>query len=353
MAQNKIQPQTIKEFAEDTALKLFLPAGLVAAAAGYLYNFNYHSLPVLGLHSIGFPIIVAAVVLTFAAFVYGYLQSLAFEKKTTIRKILNAKTYFYTFALSLTHALLAGIFTAFIIVLLNYAFKGLLLDRFSSAFILGLSAAVIVYLITTLAMSITIESITAVVLGFLLVGVLGSMLATDNPNWWQINFSYLGTVESGSTRIFNATLVITAAVMLVLVDFLFETVRPAFAKDKRVKMKNFNWVKRLFIISAIALGGVGVFSWSRSPFFHNLSAALLGISFGVMMGGMKQLLPTFSKTFYFNSYLIVGFMVFSWVVLLNGINYINLTAFELLAAVLCGIWVGLFLRSLALKDTSS
>ncbi|HSX57988.1 MAG TPA: hypothetical protein VLE47_01815 [Candidatus Saccharimonadales bacterium] len=353
MAQAKKQ-QTIKELAEETALKFFIPVGLVAGFIGYVYNSGHNPLPVLGLHSIGFPIIVAAILVTFIFFAYGYLKSLAVESNKTIQQIATPKNCFDTFALSLPHALLAAVVSGLFIVVLNYAFKGLTLDPLSSSFILGLAAAIIVYLVITLAMSVTIEAVTAVVISFLLVGVLASMLATDNENWWQVNFSYLGTFESGVTKIFNATLVITSLVMLVLVNFLFDSVKEKITEDKRVKSKNFQRVKRLFIIAAISLGGVGLFSYSRSPLFHDLSAMVLAICFGVMMVSMRLFLPIFPKAFYTISYIIAFAMVFGWVFLLNGINYINLTAFELLAAVFCGIWIGLFLRNISLfaKETS-
>lgn len=348
----KNQGLNLKQLAEEKALRILFPVGIITAVLGYIYNFNYEALPILGLHSIGLPMLVASIALTLIFFTYGYWSSLAYQKQTTISKIWNSpKVILNTISLALVHALLVGFFTAVILVIFNYAFQGLQLDRLSSAFILGSYSAVVTYLVIILSMAVTLESLTAVVITFLIVGVLSSMLATTNPNWWEVNFSYLGTFESGAYHLFNATLILTGLVMLVLADILFETARPSLLADKKVKTNRYNWAKRLFIIAAIALAGVGAFSYSRSPTLHNLSAATLAVSFASLMVGIKYFLPVFSKTFYLNSYLLAFMLVFFWVVLLNGINYINLTAYELSAAGICGVWLGLFLRNMGLKTS--
>ncbi len=347
MAKNPVK-MTLPQYAEETAMKLALPAAILAGLVFIVYNWGYTVLPILGRHSVGLPMIVYGFIFTLVVFAYSYNKAQKFSAETSVSKTNGFRFSLSIFTLARVYSLLAAFFTAVAVVLFNYGFKGLEIDIYTSTISAAVYAAVLTYFVVNMAMNVTLQGLAVVLVLFIVTGVGLSMMTTESTDWWVYNFSYLGTFDSTSYHLFNITLMLSALILVAIADYLFTKIREIFAGDKRIDLNRVKRAEQIFIIGGLALGGVGLFSYSRAPTMHNLSAMFAGVFFGALLFGIKWFLPVFPKTFYTISYAIGIGLILAWVVLLNGIGYLSLTAFEFLAAALIGAWIGLFIRNLGL-----
>lgn len=325
--------------ADRIALRWFGVPGAVAAviALAWFVGRGLTTLAITGTSSIGRSAIVLSFVAGVVAYATAYYQ--AADRNTGKRWIFWRDLVTLTFA----HSVLLLAATALLTFTFNAAFKGLQLDIYTSALIVGLAVSAVAYVMIFLAMSVSTEELIIVLSTILIGGVLLAMVTNNQADWWQINFSYLGSVSSSNPLAFNLTLIISSLVMISLTEYIFSRLG-----GKQVKVDNLNYLKWLFVAVALALGGVGLFPYTPDTILatlHNLSAGLLVVGILTMIGTLRWLVPTLPTEFYVTSYvfgasLVVATVLFKWV------GYLTLTAYELVAFGVSFVWLILFLRNL-------
>lgn len=344
-------PQGRNQLAERTAQQWVVPVGLVASIV-WLLVFRLHPpIPISGWPSIGAGALISSVVVTLFVFPIGYLKGTHYAAHynpalnfSLIRKLFSVVTL--TIAFSLVTAILIGVGT----FIFNLSFKDLLLDQYSSAVIVGVVTAVTTYAIFATSIRLTTQDIVNAFSTFMVVGVFSSMITSQNPYWWQENFSSLGTTDSVSSLAFNYTLILSGLLMVCMSQHLFADLNLLTGTSKQQKI-NANWIRALFVFIALCLAGVGFFPYNQQPQLHNFSAYSMAFGFAALVVGLRWFLPSIDKAFLRLSYFILGAMVVAEI-LFNFVHYLNLTAFELLAFSLTFVWLVLFLRTINLMLSS-
>lgn len=346
--------KTLAQIAEETALQYTLPVGVVSGLLAFLFNFSYPQLPILhAFHSIAFPIIILSSFLTLGFFIYGYLKGIRIKLKLLKLKVSERRIRFFSITLGIFFACFIGVFSTVLAVLFDNIFIGLMLDHYISSIIAGVFCSIVVYSMIPVAIQLGTNDLVTYLGIFLIGGVTISMLTVQEPFWWEKNFSFLGTVESGSFLIFNVTLILSALVLLLVIEYVFEGHRKAILSYKKVRPDRYDWTKMIFIFLALTFGGVGMFPWVQDTVFatlHNVSVILLAMGLFVIMLAIKWLIPIFPKNFYLNTYIILGAFAVAGI-LYSFVGYFNQTAYELLCFFIAAIWTLLFMRNMELLAT--
>lgn len=240
-----------------------------------------------------------------------------------------------------------GIVTAMALVfafwIFGRLFSGLVLDIYLSSLLAFLFLAIInyvmIYYILILSPSLMIRVLNLVIM----MGVLISMITNSEAQWWQDNISFLGTSDAANAWQFNLTLMLSAFLLVALLDYLFLEL-----KDKFPKHKGLNVLQVLLLVMSISLGLVGFFpadGRGNSPAYHNQAAGMLVIAVLLMIIGIKWLMPKITKEFLLTSYGVGLLLVLVTYFYLNGTLF-SLTGFEIVAFFLAFSWLMLLFQSL-------
>ena len=90
------------------------------------------------------------------------------------------------------------------------AFIGAVLYPVAAAVLVGTTGAISAYIAYLSALSMTAYRLAALLAGFLVTGMLTSMLTAQDPQWWQENLSALGASSDVSGVAFNICLLYTS-----------------------------------------------------------------------------------------------------------------------------------------------
>jgi Predicted membrane protein len=249
----------------------------------------------------------------------------------------NFPTIVISFALMLGSVLIS------IFWLFGILFAGADFDIYTSTFLIFIFTSIINYVMIYFAVTITPNRIITLLMLVIIGGVMSSMISNSNLKWWKINFSFLGTSNAQSSWQFNITLIISALLMLALIDYLFVILNYSYPKNKRLL-----GLRILLTIMALSLGGVGIFPNNKVGHLHELhdqSAWMLVYVVIIMIIGIKWFLPTIPKEFYYFSYGVGIFLIIADY-LFQGIGYLSLTAFELIATFMVFAWILLLFQNL-------
>lgn len=226
--------------------------------------------------------------------------------------------------------------------LIGMLFKDASFDIVTATFIFFLFATVINYLMIYFAATISSTMIITLLVSVILGGLLFSMLTNADHLWWQHNFSFLGTQEAVNSWQFNITLMISALLMIALIDYLFVALQKSMPKSKKLII-----LRILLTVTAITLGAVGFFpnDGGRLHIIHTEAASWLVYLVIILIFSVRWLLPNVTREFLFISYGI-GATLFICNLLFANVHYLSLTAFELIAFILAFSWIILLLQHL-------
>ena len=324
--------------------KLALRYFLIPAVIGTLiYFLFFNSREQLFIQLIGRISIASAIlligsisgVITFAiAFIVGKRIKLANLENIYWR---NVPTILLSFAIIIALAIL------FFFYLLGLLFEGLVLDIYLSTLLTFIFISIINYVMISFVMVLSPSLMTKLLVVVILSGVIISMITDSEAQWWQRNLSFLGTQEASGAWQFNFTLMLSAFMMIALVDYLFVGLKKIYPKHRPLTI-----LRILLTITAICLGLVGYFPSDgpgNMPKYHNQSAAMLVYMIIAMIIGIKWFVPKVSREFVITSY-VLGLMLFVVTYYYLTGWYITLTGFEIVSFVLAFTWLMLLLQTL-------
>ncbi|USS87995.1 DUF998 domain-containing protein [Fructilactobacillus hinvesii] len=243
----------------------------------------------------------------------------------------NLPTIIVAVALILLVTLL-GIFWIFARV-----FYGVAFDHYTATGMLFMFGIIINTIMINVADNITPTILVDLLILMIIGGLLISMLANGNRQWWKHNISFLGTSKAIDSWQFNLTFIVSALLMLALVDYLFVSLKPLHWP--RLRTFALRGLLTLLAIDALA---VGLISNNRQipwmHYWHDQFAWAMALVIILLIGGIKWLLPRIPNSFMWNSYLIV-FLIIVVSFLFRHVHYLSLTAFEILASALSFSWI--------------
>ncbi|USS93424.1 DUF998 domain-containing protein [Fructilactobacillus ixorae] len=243
----------------------------------------------------------------------------------------NLPTIVIAVSLILLGALL-GIFWIFARVFYGAAF-----DQYTAALILLMFGLIINTIMINVADNITPTVLVDLLILTIIGGLLISMLANGNKQWWKHNISFLGTAKAIDSWQFNLTFIFSALLMLALVDYLFVSIKPL----QRPKLPTFI-LRSLLTLLALEALGVGLIANNRQipwmHYWHDRFAWAMAVTIIILIGGIKWLWPGLPNRFVWNSYL-MGSLIIIVSILFGVVHYFSLTAFEIFASALAFSWI--------------
>ena len=227
------------------------------------------------------------------------------------------------------------------------AFIGAVLYPVAAAILVGTTGAISAYTAYLSALSMTAYRLSALLAGFLVTGILTSMLTAENPQWWQENLSALGMSSDISGVAFNFTLIVAGVVVTTLAGYatatLAATATTAAARH-RVRV-----LEGGIVLIGVFLAGVGLFPVDERFGLHTLVASGMVVVFASLIVRIRALVPSISATFVALGWVFLAVIVVA-AVMWFPVGYYNLTAVELIAASLVFAWLIVLIRNLAAVD---
>lgn len=285
--------------------------------------------------------LVSAAVITILSFTPFYLYGLRKRKIKLPKSVTIYNCIVLTLAVGITVAMVSFL----LISLFNSSFKNIQLDIYVSSLIVGAYSGFLIYIIAPLALNMDTSTVTRLFAIVTFSGIILSALTNNNPNWWQINFSYLGWGNGFSSLSFNLTMILSGLLIIALsTQFTNDLKRSEHVFDK--KDVNLNILSILFIILGLQMSALGVFPYDRLPRLHDLLGYSLPFVFGILVLSLRFIFPKIDKAFLTNSYIVLGLMTVCYV-LFGIVGYMSLTAFELIAFVITLAWLLMFVNKIS------
>ncbi|WP_348920986.1 DUF998 domain-containing protein [Enterococcus rotai] len=306
---------------------------------GYLFYTDKTQIALVGAYSIANFVLSFGVLSGVFSFLLFFIKGKRDQVTTKSKDIYwrNFPTILLSFIVILVFALLV------FFKVIGLVFIGATFDRYTATLLFFVFVGLVNYFMIYSALSITPAKLTNLLIFVIIGGVLLAMITNKDYQWWQFNFSFLGTIEAKSSWQFNVTLMFSSLLMVALIDGLFVELQKAIPHSKRLTI-----LRVLLTLTALDLGAVGLFPYTETgPFqgVHNQVAGYLVYLIVILIVGIKWLLPNVTKEFLSISYMIAATLVVV-VVLFQWTSYLSLTAFELLSFMLAFSWIVLLLQNL-------
>lgn len=242
-------------------------------------------------------------------------------------------------AIAFAHAAIAYLGWLGIAELLDRSFTDAPVFAFPGAILVAVAFALTAYVTFLSAVALTPMVLSLVLAVFLVVGAFAAMLASSDVHWWQDNLSALGMSSNSASLAFNATLIIAG----VLVTTIARYATAGLPVDDHVDRRGRRVVRGGLILIGIFLACVGIFPVDEFFLVHNTVATGMTVAFAVIVVGLPWFVRTIPRVF-----VVLGWIYVLVIVLLGvffAVGYYNLTAVELIAAVLIFSWIIVFLRT--------
>lgn len=332
-------PIASAESRESSALLVGAGAFVVGALTGLLIFWG-REVPISGRGSIGDFVAVGGALVTIAAFLFGCILRRA-QRRNGPPDIRNRPRlhWFDVAALALAHAIIALLGWAGITSLLSASFVGASVYAPSAAVLAGVAMALTAYMAFLSAVNLTPMLLSLVLALFLAVGALASMLSATDPLWWTKNLSTLGISDDISALAFNLTLIIAGVMVTTIAHYATAFLPNSTPSETRGR----SLVRFALVLIGVLLACVGIFPVDEFLEAHNTAATGMAIVYVAMVVSLRWLLPSMPRIFILLGYVYVGIIVVLAIFFITG--YYNLTAVELVAAVLIFSWVIVFLRN--------
>lgn len=364
---------------ESRAIWNALGGALLGLVAGF-FAFHGHNPPLAGDESIQFYGSIAGGVTAGLSFLMGYslnarMANIWLGQRPKLRQLID------TLALLVVHSSIAVMVCLGLFRVFQEAFIGLRVDAIAGAGLLSVVAGVASYFSFNSGARITAFSLSTLLAIFMASGVLVSMIFAENPFWWHVMFSELGTGHAGLTSFwtFNTTLVVSGVIITTLTAFLTRDleiwadhvkervdIHRQAQRDRRRRPRGTVPMRHraalaftghfrkprigLFRVGMIGMGlslaGIGLVPINLHHDAHVVVTASFGLFFLLLLVSMPYLLPGFPRSFYLFSYLSSAALVGAFL-LWRPVQYWNLTSLELIGAAILFAWLVVFIRHIA------
>lgn len=333
------RPVDDTESRESSALLVGAGAFVVGTVVGF-FVFRDGGVPIAGRGSIGDFAALGGALVAIVAFLLGCaLRRTQTRRESADDDVRPRLRWFDIAALSLAHAVIALLGWIGAASVVSRSFIGATAYSTSAALLGGVALAVTAYVAFLSAVNLTPMMLSLVLAVFLTVGVFASMLSATDPLWWQENLSALGMNDDVSSLAFNLTLVIAGAMVTIIANYATAYLPHTTHREVRGRRR----VRLALVLIGVLLACVGIFPVDDFLIAHNISATGMVIVYVVLVARMRRLLPSMPRVFVLLGYIYVACIVVLAVFLITG--YYNLTAVELVVAVLIFSWIIVFLRN--------
>ena len=247
--------------------------------------------------------------------------------------------------LALIHGVLGLFLTGALFGVFQQAFQGVALDRLAGTFWVAAACGTACYVISAAAASLTGRSLATLLAVFLTVGVLASALNSQDPYWWERYFSELGEGGDLASLTFNLTLLLTGIALVTVAELLAHDL-DLWARRAGEPGWVTTAVRAMLSTVGVLVALIAVISRTVSVFWHNVVAMALVVVFGLTLLAIPVLLRRLPGGLLAITAAAFGLLV-AVIVLYAGLDYLNMTAFEMGAAAIMYGWLLLFIRTVS------
>jgi hypothetical protein len=333
--------RTVSAEKESNATIWFIVPTLMALTIFLVFAYHFdvpQFIPLSGSHSIATAIITIANTISIVTFIVAY-----FQKRHKFYHQMTKRIYWRTFLTVIISVLI--IVTLAMMALFWFfgqIFYGANFEIFTASLIFTIFSGILNYLMIFIVETFSIRMMVNMLLMVSVGGLVSSMATNGNQYWWQRNFSLLGTSASKASWQFNLTLIISAALFIALVDYIFVSIREKMGSQIRHII-----LQTLLTLCAISIGLVGLIpnnpGWMHVA--HDYAAQSIVLFMALAILGIRWFLPKVGKNFYIISYVIVAVILICYF-LWHPVYYFTLTAFEILSFSLSFAWLLLLVNRL-------
>jgi hypothetical membrane protein len=327
---------------ETEALVAGVVAGGVSAIVVWIV-FIGSEWPLWGGWSVGALAAIAVIVFGVASAATGYWRSRDLPGQEWRHDLRPWKFSLDVATVSAVHAIIAGLITVMVFVSLQRSFEGLTVDPWIGAGASAVASGLAAYWIYLSVSSITTPKLASMLVVFMSITVLTSMATSQDPQWWELHFSQLGTSNDFSSAMFNIALIVAGAFVTTFALYVFRDLTTLVRQAVLVHQWAPRLVSVVFVVMGILLACVGAFPLDVNMSMHNTSAIGMALTFLALLFSSPWVLRGMPGRFFL-------FCTGAIVVLLGGAllfeptQYWNLTAFELLAFSTIFGWISVFIR---------
>jgi len=342
-----------REVAETDALL----TGAGAFVLGFLVSlamFWHRTLAITGPWSVGAVAAIGGAVVAVCAFVVGRLAGRRETAAADPPLVLDGFAtpgqrlrWYELTAIAFAHAAVALLGLLGLAALLEAGFRDAPVFAFPGAVLVGVALALTAYVCALSAGALSPNTIALILAVFLVIGALTAMLEATDPHWWRDNLSALGMASNASAPAFNGTLIVAGVMVTTIARYATAALPVQDPRDRRGR----DIVRVALILIGVLLACVGVFPVDVFFVLHNTVATGMTVVFAVVVVGMPWLLRGISRVFVVLGWVYVAVIALLGVFFATG--YYNLTAVELIAAVLIFSWIILFLRAASGEDAGA
>lgn len=302
-------------------------------------------LPIEGRHSLGEFTAFSSAVAAALAFATAQLMPRRREAARNAAPHASRYRWFDLIALSLAHGAIALLGWVGVATIMEHSFLGATVYASPAALLVAAAAALSAFAAFLSGVSLAPRQLSLVLAVFLVVGMITAMLSSNDPLWWQMNLSALGITHDISSLTFNLTLIVSGVIITTIARIGTASLPAGTVQQVRRRLS----VRVLFVLLGVFLACVGLFPVDRFFLVHNTVATGMTIVFASLVLGLPWLIPSMPKVFVALGYVYVGVIIFLALLFVAG-SY-NLTAVELVSAVLIFSWIILFLRNVETDET--
>lgn len=348
-ARSAASPQQVQE--TDALL-----SGAGAFVLGFLVAlmlFWHRTLAITGAWSVGAVAAVGGAAVAVLAFVVGRVLLRGRAAGADVAAVRDGFTtpgqrlhWYELTALALAHAAVALLALLGLAALLEAGFRDAPVFPFPGAVLVGVALALTAYICALSAAALRPTSISLILAIFLVIGALTAMLEASDPHWWRDNLSALGMASNASAPAFNGTLIVAGVLVTTIARYATAALPTQEDRDRRGR----DVVRVGLILIGVLLACVGIFPVDRFFLLHNTVATGMAVAFAVIVIGLPWFLRRISRVFVALGWAYVMVIALLGVFFVTG--YYNLTAVELIAAVLIFSWIIVFLRAASGEDTA-
>lgn len=331
--QSRLSRVTSARSIESLALAAGAGAFVLGAAAA-LIGFRFEPAPIAGPDSIGQFAAIMSAVTALLAFIGGRLIVQVRGGRPKLRLL----DYLDIAALAIAHAVIALLAWTLFAALLARSFIGAVVFPLAVIVLAGAVAAVTAYIVFLSATHMDLSLLALVLMVFLVVGLLASMLASSDPDWWHDNLSALGLTTSTSARAFSLTLIVAGFIVTTLARYVTRDI-PTDYPPGPVR------VRVCLVLVGVFLACVGLFPVDTFWAVHTGTTIGMVIAYGVLVIRLPAWISGIPRAFLTLGWVFLAVTLVTVVFFFTG--YYALTAVELLAGILVFTWLILFIRNIA------
>lgn len=328
-----------RDIDDESAALIAGTCAFVITATVAVFVFWGRELPIDGRQSLGDFAALAGAISAALAFAASRLRPRRAAAAGAHRAERSLYHWFDLIALAVAHGAIALLGWIGAATILDRSFVGATVYASPAVVLAATAAALSGYLAYVSGVSLSPRHLSLVLAIFLVVGMVTAMLSSTDPQWWQMNLSALGITHDISALTFNLTLIVSGVIITTIARLGTASLPATTTRERRRRTV----VRVIFVLLGILLACVGIFPVDQFFLIHNTVATGMAVAYAVLVIGLPWLVPTMPKVFTALGFVYVGVIIVLAILFATGIY--NLTAVELVAAILIFSWIILFLRN--------